>query len=79
MVSLTPASGQFGGWSSIYIQIHDAVAIAKPFMEKGKTSEGLTVAVEILTGCYKTGRKCAAEILAAKDSIAVWGSCLLET
>ncbi len=37
------------------------VAIAKQFMEKAKTSTGLKVTVDILTGFYATGRKCAAD------------------
>lgn len=32
-------------------------------MEKARTSKGLTVTVDILTGVYATGKKCAAEFL----------------
>lgn len=43
--------------------VFHTVAIAKQFMEKAQTSKGLKVTVEILTGFYKTGRKCAADFL----------------
>ncbi|NJD05881.1 MAG: ISAzo13 family transposase, partial [Methylococcaceae bacterium] len=39
------------------------VAIPKQFMEKAKTSTGLTVTVDILAGFYETGRTCAADFL----------------
>ena len=32
-------------------------------MEKAKTSQGLKVTVDILTGVYATGKKCAANFL----------------
>ncbi|WP_455565230.1 ISAzo13-like element transposase-related protein [Methylobacter tundripaludum] len=40
-----------------------SVAIAKQFMEKAKTTTGLKVTVDILTGVYATGKKCAANFL----------------
>ena len=43
--------------------VFHSVAIAKPFMEKAKTSTGLKVTVDILSGFYQTGRKCAANFL----------------
>lgn len=43
--------------------VFHSVAIAKQFMEKAKTSKGLKVTVDILTGFYATGRKCAADFL----------------
>jgi len=43
--------------------VFHTLAIAKQFMEKAKTSRGLKVTVEILTGFYATGRKCAANFL----------------
>ena len=39
--------------------VFHTVAIAKQFMEKTKTRTGLTVTVDILTGVYQTGKKCA--------------------
>ena len=39
------------------------VAIAQQFMERAKTSKGLKVTVELLTGLYETGKKCAADFL----------------
>jgi hypothetical protein len=43
--------------------VFHSVAIAKHFMEKAKTSKGLTVTVAILTGVYVTGKKVAADFL----------------
>jgi hypothetical protein len=43
--------------------VFHSVDIAKQFMEKAKTSKGLKVTVDILTGCYETGRTCAANFL----------------
>lgn len=43
--------------------VFHSVDIAKQFMEKAKTSKGLKVTVDILTGFYETGRKCAANFL----------------
>ena len=43
--------------------VFHSVDIAKPFMEKAKTSKGLKVTVDILTGIYETGRTCAANFL----------------
>ena len=43
--------------------VFHTLAIAKQFMEKAKTSKGLKVTVDILTGFYATGRKCAANFL----------------
>lgn len=43
--------------------VFHSVAIAKQFMEKAKTTQGLKVTVDILTGVYKTGRKYAADFL----------------
>lgn len=43
--------------------VFHSVAIAKHFMEKTKTSQGLKVTVDILTGVYVTGKKCAANFL----------------
>ena len=43
--------------------VFHSVAIAKHFMEKAKTSQGLKVTVDILTGLYVTGKKCAANFL----------------
>ena len=43
--------------------VFHSVDIAKQFMEKAKTSKGLKVTVDILTGFYVTGRKCAANFL----------------
>ena len=43
--------------------VFHTVAIAKQFMEKAKTSQGLKVTVDILTGVYETGRTCAADFL----------------
>ena len=43
--------------------VFHSVAIAQHFMEKAKTSTGLTVTVEVLTGVYVTGKKCAAHFL----------------
>jgi len=37
--------------------------IAKQFMEKAKTTTGLKVTVDILTGIYETGKKCAADFI----------------
>ena len=43
--------------------VFHSVAIAKQFMEKAKTTTGLKVTVDILTGVYATGKKCAANFL----------------
>ena len=43
--------------------VFHTVAIAKQFMEKAKTSKGLTVTVAILAGVYATGKKVAADFL----------------
>lgn len=43
--------------------VFHSLAIAKQFMEKTKTSKGLKVTVDILTGFYETGRKYAANFL----------------
>lgn len=43
--------------------VFHTVAIAEQFMETAKTSQGLKVTVDILTGVYETGRKCAADFL----------------
>ena len=43
--------------------VFHSVAIAKQFMEKTKTSTRLKVTVDILTGVYKTGKKCAANFI----------------
>jgi hypothetical protein len=43
--------------------VFHSVAIAKQFMEKTKTSKGLKVTVDILTGVYVTGKKCADNFL----------------
>ena len=43
--------------------VFHAVAMAKHFMEKAKTSKGLKVTVDILTGVYATGKKVAADFL----------------
>ena len=43
--------------------VFHSVDIAKQFMEKAKTTKGLTVKVAILTGVYLTGKKCAANFL----------------
>ena len=43
--------------------VFHSVAIAKQFMEKAKTSKGLKVTVDVLTGIYATGKKCAANFL----------------
>lgn len=43
--------------------VFHSVAIAKQFMEKARTSKGLVVTVDILTGVYETGKKCSADFL----------------
>jgi Rhodopirellula transposase DDE domain len=43
--------------------VFHSVAIAKQFMEKAKTGKGLKVTVDILTGVYVTGKKCAVSFL----------------
>ena len=43
--------------------VFHSLAIAKQFMEKAKTTTGLNVTVDILTGVYATGKKCAADFL----------------
>lgn len=43
--------------------VFHSVAIAKQFMEKAKTTQGLKVTVDILTGVYMTGKKVAADFL----------------
>jgi len=46
--------------------IFHSVEIAKQFMQKAQTKTGLKVTVDILTGFYETGKKCAADFV---DSI----------
>ena len=41
--------------------VFHTVSIAKHFMETAKTATGLKVTVDILTGVYETGKKCAAD------------------
>jgi hypothetical protein len=43
--------------------VFHSVEIAKHFMEKTKTAQGLKVTVDILTGVYATGKKCSANFL----------------
>ena len=43
--------------------VFHSVSIAKHFMETAKTATGLKVTVDILTGVYATGKKCAADFL----------------
>ncbi len=43
--------------------VFHSLAIAKQFMEKARTTKGLNVTVDILTGIYATGKKCAADFL----------------
>ena len=43
--------------------VFHSVAIAKCFMAKAKTSTGLKVTVDILTGVYVTGKKCATDFI----------------
>jgi hypothetical protein len=43
--------------------VFHSVSIAKHFMETAKTATGLKVTVDILTGVYETGKKCAADFL----------------
>jgi hypothetical protein len=43
--------------------IFHSVAIARNFMAKAKTSTGLKVTVDVLTGIYATGKKCAVGFL----------------
>lgn len=43
--------------------VFHSLAIAKQFMEQAKTTMGLNVTVDILTGVYTTGKKCAADFL----------------
>jgi hypothetical protein len=43
--------------------VFHSVSIAKHFMETAKTATGLRVTVDILTGVYETGKKCAAGFL----------------
>ena len=43
--------------------VFHSVAIAKHFMEKAKTPQGLKVTVDILSGVYLTGKKCATDFL----------------
>jgi len=43
--------------------VFHSVLIAKQFMEKAKTRTGLKVTVDILTGVYATGKKCAVDFL----------------
>lgn len=43
--------------------VFHSVAIAKYFMAKAKTSTGLKVTVDILTGVYVTGKKCTADFI----------------
>lgn len=49
--------------------VFHSVAIAKHFMEKAKTSTGLRVTVDILTGVYETGKKCAADFIENRSII----------
>jgi hypothetical protein len=39
--------------------VFHSIEIAKQFMEKTKTNKGLKVTVDVLTGVYETGKKCA--------------------
>ena len=43
--------------------VFHSVAIAKHFMEKAKTSTGLRVTVDVLTGVYEIGKKCAVDFI----------------
>ena len=43
--------------------VFHSLAIAQQFMGKANTSKGLKVTVELLTGVYKTGKKCATDFL----------------
>lgn len=43
--------------------VFHTIDIAKQFMEKAKTTTGLKVTVDILTGLYETGKKCAADFI----------------
>jgi Rhodopirellula transposase DDE domain len=43
--------------------IFHSVAIARNFMAKAKTSTGLKVTVDVLTGIYATGKKCAVDFI----------------
>lgn len=43
--------------------VFHSVAIAQQFMAKARTSQGLKVTVDLLTGLYETGKKCAADFL----------------
>jgi hypothetical protein len=43
--------------------IFHSVTIAKQFMEKAKTCTGLKVTVDILSGVYATGKKCAKDFV----------------
>jgi hypothetical protein len=43
--------------------VFHSLAIAKHFMERAKTSTGLKVTVDILTGVYEAGKKCAADFI----------------
>jgi hypothetical protein len=43
--------------------VFHTVDIAKRFMERAKTTTGLKVTVEVLTGVYATGKKCTADFL----------------
>ena len=43
--------------------VFHSLAIAKQFMAKAKTTTGLKVTVDILTGLYVTGKKCAMDFI----------------
>ena len=43
--------------------VFHSLAIAKHFMAKAKTTTGLKVTVDILTGVYVTGKKCAMDFI----------------
>lgn len=38
-----------------------SIDIVRKFMEKARTSKGLKVVVDVLSGVYETGKKCAAD------------------
>lgn len=43
--------------------VFHSIGIVKQFMEKASTQTGLKVVVDILSGVYQTGKKCAADFL----------------
>jgi len=43
--------------------VFHTIEIAKHFMQKAKTTTGLKVTVDILTGAYETGKKCATDFI----------------